>query len=165
MATIVDYQIRHLCRTAGLVEPFNSDLVNPASIDVRLGKQIFTETESGWVEIDVSKKEYSMSPGEFILGHTLELVRIPCNYECIFQLKSSRGREGYEHALAGYIDAGFVGQVTLELTNLNRYHYLPLKQGMKIGQLRFIKLDSTPLRPYSLTGRYQNNTGACVSLG
>jgi dCTP deaminase len=165
MATIVDYQIRHLCRTTGLVEPFDVDLVNPASIDVRLGKQILVETETGWVEHDISKNKYQMSPGEFILGHTLELIRVPSNLECIFQLKSSRGREGYEHALAGYIDAGFIGQVTLELTNLNRYHFLPLKEGMRIGQLRFIKLDSTPLRPYCVTGRYQNNTGACVSLG
>ena len=157
MATIVDFQIRDLCRTKGLVEPFDPDMINPASIDVTLGPTILVENDNGnFTEFDISERTFYMPPGAFILAHTAELVRIPANFECVFQLKSSRGREGYEHALAGYIDAGFTGRVTLELSNLRRFKELPLRAGMRIGQLRFMKLDDTPHRPYSLTGRYNN---------
>jgi dCTP deaminase len=171
MATIVDFQIRQLARQAGLIEPYEPDQQNPASYDVRLGSTILVEQRAStpggeeWRTVDISEREYWLKPGEFVLAHTEELVRIPVDLECIFQLKSSRGREGYEHALAGYIDPGFTGQVTLELTNLRQYKALPLKAGLLIGQLRFSKVDEAPHRPYSLTGRYNNDLGAVASKG
>lgn len=165
MATIVDFQIRQLCRNTGLVEPFDPEMINPASIDVTLGNKILLETCSGWKEFDISDHPFQMAPKDFVLAHTAELIRVPSDLEAVFQLKSSRGREGYEHALAGYIDPGFTGQVTLELTNLNQYHSLPLKAGMRIGQLRFMRVDEIPNRPYSVTGRYNNDMGAVTSRG
>ena len=168
MSTIVDHQIRHLARTAGLVEPFDPDMVNPASIDVTLGATLLREGGAGedrWVEVDIENGIYSLAPGEFVLAHTAELIRVPNDLECVFNLKSSRGREGYEHLLAGYIDPGFIGRVTLELCNVNRYHRLPLEHGMRIGQLRFSRLDATPLRNYAVTGRYQNDEGVQASRG
>jgi len=165
MSSLVDFQIRELARTKGMVEPFNPDQVNPASYDVTLGDSVKMEMAHGWEEVDISKKPLMIAPGTFVLAYTAELIRIPAHLECIFQLKSSRGREGYEHALAGYIDPGFTGQVTLELTNLNRFHWLPLEAGMRIGQLRFARLDATPHRPYNLTGRYNNDRGAVISKG
>ena len=157
MTTIVDHQIRHLCKSAGLVEPFDPDMINPASIDVTLGDQPLVETDNGeFTPFNIKHETFYMPPGAFVLAHTAEFIRVPNRYECIFQLKSSRGREGYEHALAGYIDAGFHGRVTLELSNLRRFKELPLRAGMRIGQLRFAKLDSLPIRPYSVTGRYNN---------
>lgn len=168
MSTIVDHQIRHLARTAGLVEPFDPDLVNPASIDVTLGPTILREGRPGeerWVEVDIENGVYSLEPGEFVLAATQELVRVPNNIECVFNLKSSRGREGYEHLMAAYIDPGFIGRVTLELVNVNRYHRLPLEHGMRIGQLRFAKVDSCPMRSYAVTGRYQNDQNVQVSKG
>lgn len=157
MATIVDWQIRELCRSSGLVEPYDPDYLNPASIDVTLGDQIKVETDDGgFADFSIKDTTFWMPPGSFVLAHTTEFLRIPSNFECIFQLKSSRGREGYEHALAGYIDAGFHGRVTLELSNLRRFKELPLRAGMRIGQLRFCKLDEIPMRPYHLTGRYHN---------
>lgn len=168
MSTIVDHQIRELARTAGLVEPFDPDLVNPASYDVTLGSTILREGGAGedrWVEVDIENGIYSLAPGEFVLAHTQELVRVPNNLECVFNLKSSRGREGYEHLMAGYIDPGFCGRVTLELVNVNRYHRLPLEHGMRIGQLRFAKLDNLPLRSYAVTGRYQNDQSVQSSRG
>lgn len=168
MATIVDYQIRELARTAGLVEPFNPEQINPASYDVTLGPTIMREGIGGegrWVEIDITNGVYSLAPGEFVLASTQELVRIPNDLECVFNLKSSRGREGYEHLLAGYIDPGFHGQITLEICNVNRHHRLPLSHGMRIGQLRFSKLDSIPHRPYALTGRYHGDKGVVTSKG
>lgn len=168
--TIVDHQIRQLCRDMGLVEPFDPDMINPASIDVTLGKTLRREGnpakgESRWEKVDIENGVYSLAPGEFILAHTAEFVRIPPNLECVFNLKSSRGREGYEHLLAGYIDPGFHGQVTLELVNVNRYHRLPLEHGMRIGQLRFAKVDAIPMRSYALTGRYHGDRGVVTSKG
>ena len=166
MSTLVDHQIRQLCRDMGLVEPFLPEMVNPASIDVTLGNTIKTERPDGTFQsLDISSDPYFMGPGEFVLAHTAELVRIPGNLECTFQLKSSRGREGYEHALAGYIDAGFCGRVTLELSNLRRFKELPLRAGMRIGQLRFMKLDAIPMRTYAVTGRYQGDSTVQESKG
>ena len=166
MATIVDHQIRDLCRKTGLVEPFSPEMVNPASIDVTLGETILVENDAGnFTPVNIKDEFFYMPPGAFVLAHTAELVRIPGNLECTFQLKSSRGREGYEHALAGYIDPGFTGQITLELANLRRFKQLPLIAGMRIGQLRFSKLDDIPMRSYAATGRYNNAVGVEESKG
>ena len=168
MATIVDYQIRDLARTTGLVEPFNPDQINPASYDVTLGTTILKEgvgAEPRWIPVDITGGVYVMQPGEFILAATEEMVRIPNNLECVFNLKSSRGREGFEHLMAGYIDPGFHGKITLELCNVNRHHRLALEPGMRIGQLRFSRLDATPHRSYALTGRYHGDDGVRTSRG
>lgn len=155
MTTLVDHQIRQLCRDLGLVEPFNPEMINPASIDVTLGDKILVETTDGdFIEFDISKETFFMPPGAFVLAHTAEYIRVPNNLECVFQLKSSRGREGYDHLLAGYIDPGFRGRITLELSNVRRFKELPLRSGMRIGQLRFAKLDEIPMRSYAVTGRY-----------
>ena len=166
MSTIADHQIRQLCRDIGLVEPFDPELINPASIDVTLGDEILVENDHGsFTSFNISNDTFYMPPGAFILACTREFIRVPNNLECIFQLKSSRGREGYEHALAGYIDPGFHGRVTLELSNLRRFKELPLRAGMRIGQLRFAKLNEIPMRSYALTGRYQGDTGVQISKG
>ena len=147
------------------MEPFNPDLVNPASIDVTLGDTILVEVEDGFKEVSIAERPFHMAPGSFVLAHTAEWVRIPNDCEAMFQLKSSRGREGYDHLLAGYIDPGFCGRVTLELSNVRRFSHLQLSAGLRIGQLRFARLESKPLRPYSVTGRYMNDEGDQVSKG
>lgn len=166
MGSLADFQIRNLCRTKGLVEPFEPDHLNPASIDVTLGNTILIESVNGdFTPVSIEKDEFFMAPGDFVLAHTAEYVRIPNGLESVFQLKSSRGREGYEHALAGYIDPGFHGRITLELSNVRRYKHLPLRAGMRIGQLRFSTLEALPLRPYSITGRYHGDLGVSQSKG
>jgi len=141
-------------------------MINPASIDVTLGDEILVENDHGsFTPFDIKDETFYMPPGAFVLAHTAEFIRVPNRLECVFQLKSSRGREGYEHALAGYIDPGFHGRVTLELSNLRRFKELPLRAGMRIGQLRFSKLDALPTRPYSVTGRYHGDTGVQESKG
>ena len=166
MSSIVDHQIRQLCRDMGLVEPFDPELINPASIDVTLGPDILVENDHGdFTPVSIQDNDFYMPPGAFVLAATAEWVRVPNNLEAVFQLKSSRGREGYEHALAGYIDPGFHGRVTLELSNLRRFKELPLRAGMRIGQLRFAKIDAIPMRPYSVTGRYQGDEGVQISKG
>lgn len=148
------------------MEPFDPDMINPASIDVTLGDDLLVENDhGGFTPFSIKDDTFYMPPGAFVLAHTAELVRVPNHLECIFQLKSSRGREGYEHALAGYIDPGFNGRVTLELSNLRRFAELPLRAGMRIGQLRFAQLDAIPIRSYAVTGRYHNATGVEESKG
>ncbi|MGA1710394.1 MAG: dCTP deaminase [bacterium] len=167
MATIVDHQIRAYAREIGLIEPFEVDQINPASYDVRLGPDILTEgiavgpesQRQRWKHRSLIDGDYLLEPGEFILAETSEWIRIPIYLEAQFQLKSSRGREGYDHALAGYIDPGFAGKVTLEIHNLNRHHSLILRKGMLIGQLRFMRLDATPIRSYAQTGHYYGDSG------
>ena len=166
MSTIVDLEIRNLCRSSGLVEPFNPDMVNPASIDVTLGDIVKVENDhGGFTEFNIAEQEFFMPPGCFVLASTAEWVRIPSRMECVFLLKSSRGREGYDHALATYIDPGFHGNITLELSNLRRFKELPLRAGMRIGQLRFSKLAGTPMRSYEQTGRYMRDSGPVESKG
>ena len=163
---IVDHQIRQLCRDMGLVEPFDPDMINPATIAVTLGDTIEVEVESGgFVPVDISAEPFFMPPGAFVLAHTREYVRVPNNLDCEFRLKSSRAREGYQHGMAVYVDPGFHGQIVLELSNSLTYGRLPLKAGMRIGQLRFCKLADVPMRSYAVTGRYHGQTGVQHSKG
>jgi dCTP deaminase len=172
MSALVDHQIRDLCRKSGMVEPFDPDLINPASIDVTLGETILVEgricgpeeERKRWLSVDI-KNGFTFTPGQFILAQTAEVIRVPNWIEANFQLKSSRGREGINHLLAGYIDPGFNGVVTLELQNVNQRHNIELYSGMRIGQLRFNSLDTPPLRSYAVTGRYMNDMTVTPSKG
>ena len=76
MASLPDHTIRDLCRSRGLVEPFDPDLVNPASYDVTLGDTLLVETQDGFKEISIATTPFHMAPGAFVLAHTAEWVRI-----------------------------------------------------------------------------------------
>ena len=90
MSSIVDHQIRDLSRKMGLIEPFEPELVNPASYDVTLGNTLLVENDHGsFTKIDISDQTFWMPPGSFVLAHTAQRVRIPGNLESVFQLKSS----------------------------------------------------------------------------
>ena len=172
MATLVDYEIRTLCRGSGLVEPFDAEMLNPASIDVTLGPEIFVEgrvcgpqsERIRWKEVNI-EQGFLIVPGQFILAHTSELIRIPNWVEARFELKSSRAREGLNHLLSEGIDPGFQGHATLKLQNVNQRHSIELNVGMRIGQLRFNSLETRPIKSYAITGRYMNNTSVCPSKG
>lgn len=162
MATLVDFEITRFGRGNRLVIPFNENQVNPASYDVRLGKNLLIEKPDGsWGE---ACTPYALEPGEFLLGETQETFRLTDNIEGIFMLKSSRGREGFEHVLSGYIDPGYHGRITLELVNVNRYRKLFLEEGMLIGQVRFMFTHRTCCAPYSVTGHYQNHDRVMPSV-
>jgi dCTP deaminase len=170
MSTIPDHQIARLCEEQRLVQPFDHQQVNPASYDVRLGSDILIEgltvgpesMRERWQKVNIDQG-YWLKPNEFILAVTQEYLNVPKGLEAVFQLKSSRGREGFNHCLAGYIDPGFSGRVTLELQNLNQRHSLFMKTGMLIGQLRFSSLASAPAKDYSQTGHYQNDNTVMAS--
>lgn len=167
MSSLADWEIEQLAGACRLVHPYRPEQLNPASYDVCLGSTVLVEAPSrpvgglellecgNWAKVDISEHPLMLRPGEFVLAHTLERVSIPPDLEAIFCLKSSRGREGYNHALAAYIDPGFTGQITLELKNYSCHRCLPLQAGMRIGQLRFTTMKTLPRRNYSETGRYQ----------
>jgi dCTP deaminase len=170
MSTLVDFQIITCCED-GMVKPFHRHLVNPASYDVTLGGELLIESppsEDGtrrWVSVDISKKSYILMPGAFVLGCTEQVIKLPDTIEAVFCLKSSRGREGFDHALAAYIDPGYRGKITLEIKNGNNYNNLELYQGLRIGQLRFAKLSSPPNASYLKTGRYNYDNKPYPSRG
>lgn len=162
MGTLADWQIKSYCE-GGMITPFDDPtLLNPASLDVRLGHLIYVENDYDFKLVDIStatrNDPWGLQPNGFILGQTLEQFNIPDNLCATFALKSSLARAGFEHLLAGFIDPGFNNSVlTLELKNARTKMTLPLWPGMRIGQIIFHEMSSTPLKSYQKTGRYNND--------
>ena len=105
-----------------MVVPFDRKLINPASLDVRLGDNLMIESmyQEDLLRMDISNRTedapYLLMPGHFCLAETLEIFNIPDDISCQFVLKSSRARDGVNHLLAGWIDPGYYGsRLTLEL--------------------------------------------------
>lgn len=168
---LADHEIFNLVRRRLLVEPFAPELVNPASLDVRLGENLLVEQEevSSLVPYSIAgatkEKPFLLYPHQFVLAETLEEFRFP---DCVagqLALKSSRAREGIEHLLAGYIDPGYCGRLTLELQNARSMHPVSLWPGMRIAQIVFHKMSMIPGKDYSQTGRYQGDTAVQGSKG
>jgi dCTP deaminase len=144
------------------VEPFDDTMVQPASIDLRLGSsfRVFHNHRIGaidladppknlteHVEID-DGESFVIHPGEFVLGRTQEHVELPDDVVARIEGKSSLGRLGLiVHATAGFVDPGFKGTLTLETTNLTRVPII-LWPGKPIAQLSFMALDRPAERPY-----------------
>jgi dCTP deaminase len=161
VGTLADWQIKGLCEK-GMVTPFDATLLNPASLDVRLGNLIYVETGDDLKLTDISKatkdNPWYLHPNEFILAQTQEEFNIPNILCATFALKSSLARTGFEHLLAGFIDPGFNNSVlTLELKNARTSKSLPLWPGMRIGQIIFQKMSKLPLKSYKESGRYNGD--------
>jgi dCTP deaminase len=169
---LADWEIVALCE-GGMVTPFERELVNPASLDVRLGGTLLIESVSSpeaWCPYPLHQhteaKPYLLVPGQFVLAQTVETFHLPTNIAAQFMLKSSRARSGLEHLMAGYCDPGWSGSVlTLELHNSRQLHPVALWPGMKIGQMVFHRMSETPLRDYRVTGRYNGDQQVTASKG
>ena len=162
------------------LDPYQPEMIQPSSIDVRLDRyfRLFDNHKYPFIDpaeeqpeltrlIEVEPDEpFILHPGEFALGSTFERVTLPDDVAARLEGKSSLGRLGLlTHSTAGFIDPGFSGHVTLELSNVAT---LPIKlwPGMKIGQLCLIRLSSPAEHPYgsALYGsRYQNQRGPTAS--
>jgi len=162
------------------LEPLEMGLLQPSSIDVRLDRffRLFDNHKYAFIDpaeqqdelthlIEVDPKEpFILHPGEFVLGSTYEFVTLPDDVAARLEGKSSLGRLGLlTHSTAGFVDPGFKGHVTLELSNVAT---LPIKlwPGMKIGQLCFFKLTSASEHPYGsekYASRYQGQRGPTAS--
>jgi dCTP deaminase len=175
-----DTELRHAIGANELgVNPFDAKFIQPTSIDVRLGRQfrIYSNHSVGYIDparqqddltqlVRVGAEGFMLHPGRFVLGATLERLRIPFDMAARLEGKSSLGRLGLlTHATAGFIDPGFDGHVTLELSNVNE---LPIKLhvGMKIGQICLFRLRVPVEIPYGAPGlgsRYQGQEGPTAS--
>jgi dCTP deaminase len=162
------------------IDPWDPELVQPASVDLRLGNSFrvfhnhrisaidLREVPANLTEpITVAEGEpFVIHPGEFCLGATLEYVGLPDDIVARIEGKSSLGRLGLiVHATAGFCDPGWHGTLTLELNNLTR---VPIKlwAGLPIAQLSFMTLDAPAQRPYGHAGlgsHYQGQVEATES--
>ena len=171
MAVLCDWEIRARVEGSQMVVPFDSELLNPASLDVRLGDHLMVESiySPELLRIDISEKTedepFMLQPGEICLAETLELFNLPDDIRCQFVLKSSRARDFYGHMLAGWCDPGWHGsKLTLELKNERRHHSLPLYPGLKIGQMVFHRMSDVPVHSYAVTGNYNNHKTVMPSV-
>ena len=161
------------------VEPYDPGMIQPSSIDVRLDKFFRVFENHRYPHIDPAEEQtdltrlieagdeaFILHPGEFVLGSTYEVVSLPDDIAGRLEGTSSLGRLGLlTHSTAGFIDPGFSGHVTLELSNVAT---LPIKlwPGMKIGQLCLFRLSSPAEHPYGSSvygSRYQGQRGPTPS--
>lgn len=163
-----------------VLDPWDPTMVQPSSVDVRLDRyfRLFDNHKYAVIDpaadqpdltrlVEVDPQEaFVLHPGEFVLGSVYELVTLPDDVAARVEGKSSLGRLGLlTHATAGFIDPGFTGHVTLELSNVAT---LPIKlwPGMKIGQLCFFRLSTPAEHPYGSErygSRYQGQRGPTAS--
>jgi len=163
-----------------VLDPFDAGMVQPSSVDVRLDKYFRVFENHRYPHIDPAEEQpeltrmvepaddepFILHPGEFVLASTYEVVTLPDDVAGRLEGKSSLGRLGLlTHSTAGFIDPGFSGHVTLELSNVAT---LPIKlwPGMKIGQLCLIRLSSPAEQPYGSSAygsRYQGQRGPTAS--
>ena len=162
------------------LEPWDPEMVQPSSVDVRMDRYFRVFENHRYPHIDPAEEQpdltrlvetpgdeaFILHPGEFALGATFEQISLPDDVAARLEGKSSLGRLGLlTHSTAGFIDPGFSGHVTLELSNVAT---LPIKlwPGMKIGQLCFFRLTSPAEQPYgsgASGSRYQGQRGPTPS--
>jgi dCTP deaminase len=162
------------------IDPWDPRLVQPASVDLRLGDSFRVFHNHRATAIDLRRppenlteevlvpegESFVIHPGEFCLGRTLEWVELPDDIVARIEGKSSLGRLGLiVHATAGFCDPGWKGTLTLELNNLTRVPII-LHPGLEIAQLSFMMLDRPARRPYGspdLGSHYQGQRAATAS--
>lgn len=163
-----------------VLDPYDPSMIQPSSIDVRLDRFFRLFDNHRYPHIDPSTEQpdltrlvetppgepFVLHPGEFVLGATYEQVTLPDDIAARLEGKSSLGRLGLlTHSTAGFIDPGFSGHVTLELSNVATLPIM-LWPGMKIGQLCFFRLSTPAENPYGSAvygSRYQGQRGPTAS--
>lgn len=163
-----------------VIEPFDPECVQPSSVDLHLDSlfRVFRNHTLGHIDVkqrmddltelvEISNGEaFMLHPGEFVLGSTSERVAVPTDLVARLEGKSSLGRLGLLiHSTAGFVDAGWDGQLTLELSNVCNLP-ITLYPGMKIGQISFIRMTTEADVPYgsaSVGSKYQGQRGPVPS--
>src|SRR6266508_442807 len=162
------------------IEPYDASLLQPSSVDVRVDRffRVFHNARYPFIDVKEEQEDltelaeiddgrpFILHPGEFVLGSTLERVTLPDDLVARLEGKSSLGRLGLLiHSTAGFIDPGWDGHVTLELSNVANLP-ITIYVGMKIGQLSFVQLSEPAERPYgaaALGSKYQGQAGPTPS--
>ena len=178
---LADRTIRRLIDEGRIgIDPFDEELVQPSSVDVRVDRLFRVFRNSRYPFIDVKREmadltelvevpdgePFILHPGEFVLGSTLERVAIPNDLVARLEGKSSLGRLGLLiHSTAGYVDPGWDGFLTLELSNVANLP-ITIYPGMKIGQISFIRMTTPADVPYgsqAVGSKYQGQRGPTAS--
>jgi dCTP deaminase len=176
-----DRTIRRLLGAGRIaIDPFDDGLVQPSSVDVRVDRffRVFHNARYPFIDVKEPQEEltelvevdddtpFILHPGEFVLGSTLERIRLPDDLVARLEGKSSLGRLGLLiHSTAGFIDPGWDGHVTLELSNVANLP-ITIYHGMKIGQLSFVQMTEPAETPYgadALGSKYQGQRGPTPS--
>ena len=177
-----DRTIRRLLEEGRIgIDPYADELIQPSSLDVRVDRyfRVFRNSRYPYIDVkepmedltelvEVSDEEqpFILHPGEFVLGSTLERITLPDDLVARLEGKSSLGRLGLLiHSTAGFIDPGWDGHVTLELSNVANLP-ITIYTGMKIGQLSFVQLTEAAENPYgssALGSKYQGQAGPTPS--
>jgi dCTP deaminase len=163
-----------------VIDPYDDALLQPSSVDVRVDRffRVFHNARYPYIDVKEPQEEltelveiagdqaFILHPGEFVLGSTLERIVLPDDLVARLEGKSSLGRLGLLiHSTAGFIDPGFDGHVTLELSNVANLP-ITIYHGMKIGQISFVQLSEPAEKPYGsgeLGSKYQGQTGPTPS--
>ena len=162
------------------IDPFDPSMLQPSSVDVRVDRyfRVFHNARYPFIDVREPQDEltelveidddqpFILHPGEFVLGSTLERIRLPDDLVARLEGKSSLGRLGLLiHSTAGFIDPGWDGHVTLELSNVANLP-ITIYFGMPIGQLSFVQLSEPAETPYgadALGSKYQGQRGPTPS--
>ncbi len=167
MVVLSDRTIKEeLARGRIVIEPLDPDCIQPSSVDLHLDRQfrVFRNSRLPYIDVRSSMDDltdlieiepdrpFILHPGEFALGSTLERVALPDDTVARLEGKSSLGRLGLLiHSTAGFIDPGWDGHLTLELSNVANLP-ITLYYGMKIGQISFLRMTTPVERPYGSAG-------------
>lgn len=173
-----DQAIEHALASGRIViKPLGENAIQPSSVDIRLGGSLLVFRNASHPYVDTRKPvrglttevafktaddPFIMHPGEFVLGATFEHIEVPDDLVCRIEGRSSLGRLGIViHSTAGYVDPGWRGPLTLELSNVSNLP-VTLYAAMGIGQLSFHEMTGPALRPYGSKGlgsKYQDSKG------
>ncbi|TML46006.1 MAG: dCTP deaminase [Actinobacteria bacterium] len=163
-----------------VIEPYDESLLQPSSVDVRVDRffRVFHNARYAYVDVKEPQEDltelveidderpFILHPGEFVLGSTLERIVLPDDLVARLDGKSSLGRLGLLiHSTAGFIDPGWDGHVTLELSNVANLP-ITIYHGMKIGQISFVQMSEPAEKPYGsgdLGSKYQGQMGPTPS--
>jgi dCTP deaminase len=176
-----DRTIRRLLEEGRIrIDPYDESLVQPSSVDVRVDRffRVFHNARYPFIDVKEPQEEltelveiaddqpFILHPGEFVLGSTLERLQLPDDLVARLEGKSSLGRLGLLiHSTAGFVDPGWDGHVTLELSNVANLP-ITIYPGMKIGQISFMQLSEPAATPYgsgSIGSKYKGQRGPTAS--
>ena len=181
MSVLSDRDIRAAVKAGRVrIDPYDASCLQPSSVDLHLDAdfRVFRNNRYPYIDIRAPQPDltelvsigedepFILHPNEFVLGQTLEWVELPDDLVARLEGKSSLGRLGLLiHSTAGYVDPGWKGNLTLELSNVANLP-IALYRGMKIGQISFFKMSSAVERPYGsreLGSKYQGQSSPTAS--
>ncbi|MDQ3937709.1 MAG: dCTP deaminase [Chloroflexota bacterium] len=181
MAVLSDRDIRAALQAGRVrIDPYDAACLQPSSVDLHLDGdfRVFRNNRYPYIDVRAPQPDltelvsiaddepFILHPSEFVLGQTLEWVELPDDLVSRLEGKSSLGRLGLLiHSTAGYVDPGWKGNLTLELSNVANLP-IALYRGMKIGQISFFKMSSAVERPYGsreLGSKYQGQSSPTES--